>query len=120
MKPERGFSLLELMIALAVFATLAGAVATASQRVLRQNLRVEEKLLAAWVLDNHMTEHRLRGGARPGKTQYQVPMGRRQWQVFEVISMAEPGLVQIELAVRAGDSRAVIHSLAGRLAVTDE
>ena len=56
MKAEKGFTLLEIMIALAIFATLAAAVMSASQYVLGQSARVEARLLAAWLADNHLSE----------------------------------------------------------------
>lgn len=51
MKAEKGFTLLEIMIALAVFATLAAALMSASQYVLGQSARVEARLFGAWLAD---------------------------------------------------------------------
>lgn len=56
MRAEKGFTLLEVMIALAIFATLAAAVMSASQYVLGQSARVEARLLAGWLADNHLSE----------------------------------------------------------------
>lgn len=114
---QKGFTLLELMIALAIFATLAAAVSHASQLVLRQNLRAQDRLLAAWAMDNHLQQRRLQGAARPGQMQYEVNLGGRRWQLFEVIEAAEPGLMQVDLALRWPGSSEVIHSLVSRLPV---
>lgn len=116
MKTEQGFSLLELMVALAIFATLAGAVATASQLVLRQNSRVQEQLLAAWVLDNHLIERRVLGARVPGQSRRTVGIDGRQWQLFEVLTPAEPGLLRIELTLRSMDSVQIVRSSVSRVA----
>ena len=51
-----GFTLLEIMVALAVFATLAAAVLSASQYVVKQRGAVENRLFAAWLADNRLNE----------------------------------------------------------------
>ena len=58
-----GFTLLEIMVALAIFATLAAAVLSASQYVVKQTGAVEERLFAAWLADNRLNELRLQPGA---------------------------------------------------------
>lgn len=54
-----GFTLLEIMVALAIFATLAAAVLSASQYVVKQRGAVEARLFAAWLADNRLNELRL-------------------------------------------------------------
>jgi general secretion pathway protein I len=121
MRSERGFSLLELMVALAIFATLAAAVMTAQRYVLAQSLRLEEKLLAGWVLDNHLARLRLEPALQPGQRQVEVRWADRAWQVFEVREAAsEPGLVKVELAVRIAGQPAALHSLTSRVPAAHE
>ena len=49
MKASRGFTLLEVLVALAIFASVAAAVLTASARSLQNAARLEDKTLAGWI-----------------------------------------------------------------------
>ena len=49
MRAQRGFTLLEVLVALAIFATVAAAVLTASVRSLQNAARLEDKTLAGWI-----------------------------------------------------------------------
>jgi general secretion pathway protein I len=75
----RGFTLLEIIVALAVFSTLAAAVLSASQYVVKQTGAVEERLFAAWLADNHLNELRLQSVPTLGQQQHVVHMDRRDW-----------------------------------------
>lgn len=98
MKAERGFTLLEVMVALAVFASLAAAVLTASAWVLRQSLQVEERVLAAWVLDNRLHELRLQPGLLEKTGGSASSLGGRQWQVEQqVVRVPGQPLRRVEL-----------------------
>ncbi|WP_249678227.1 type II secretion system minor pseudopilin GspI [Pseudomonas abieticivorans] len=81
MKAERGFTLLEMLVALAVFAILAAAVLGASQYAVNQSAGLERRVLAAWLLDNRLTELRL--GPRPpfGEQWYTPVFAGRHWQL---------------------------------------
>lgn len=75
----RGFTLLEIMLALAIFATLAAAVLTASRYVLTQSVAVEQRLFAAWLVDNRLNELQLQTGVTLGQDQQMVRMDGRDW-----------------------------------------
>ncbi|MGE8066836.1 type II secretion system minor pseudopilin GspI [Pseudomonas sp. NPDC089569] len=95
-----GFTLLEIMVALAVFATLATAVLSASQFAVRQAGAAEERLLAAWVADNHLNELRLQPAVAIGQAQRVVQMDRRDWTVRQSHRAAsDPQLLAVELEV---------------------
>lgn len=111
MKAERGFTLLEVMIALAVFATLAGAVMSASQYVLGQNMRAQTQLLAAWLVDNHLSELQLQ--TQPvvaGRKTFKQRFAQREWHLSQVI-VADLGnnMLRVELSVSpAGSDQSIL------------
>ena len=59
MKRVQGFTLLEVLVALAIFALVAASVLSATARSLQTASRLEEKTLAMWIADNRLTELQL-------------------------------------------------------------
>jgi general secretion pathway protein I len=109
-----GFTLLEIMVALAIFATLAAAVLSASQYVVRQTGGVEERLFAAWLADNRLNELRLQPDAAAGHRQQVVHMDRRDWLLRQHISVAsDPRLLQIEIDVSLAGREQSLHRARG-------
>ena len=99
--PRTGrFTLLGVMVALAIFATLATAVLSASQYVVRQPGAAEERLLAAWVADNQLNEMRLQPLPVSAEPQRVVSMGNRDWVVRQYVGVAsDPHGVPVEVEV---------------------
>jgi len=118
---QRGFTLLEIMIALVVFATLAAAVMTASQYALKQNVRLEEQLIGAWLADNQMSELRLQATPVLGRQQIARHFDRRDWTLSQVITQAaERRMLQVDIRVSPAGSDQVVYSHRGWLALRDE
>ncbi|MHC8322767.1 type II secretion system minor pseudopilin GspI [Pseudomonas sp. GB2N2] len=110
----RGFTLLEIMVALAVFSTLAAAVLSASQYVIRQTGTVEERLFAAWLADNYLNELRLQPGITLGQQQRVVHMDRRDWLLRQHISAAtDPRLLKVEIDVSLSGRDHALHRASG-------
>lgn len=74
MKREAGMTLIEVMVALVIFALAGLAVMQSTLQQTRQLGRMEEKILASWLADNQLVQLRQRGfhslpadkPARPG------------------------------------------------------
>ena len=100
---QAGFTLLEVMIALAVLAVAsAGLVSAVSQNV-RQGGYLEEKTLALWVAGNRLAEMRV-SRAFPGKGRAtdETEMGGREWKIqVETSETSHPGLRRVEVSVAA-------------------
>ncbi|BBP62873.1 type II secretion system protein I [Pseudomonas sp. Cab53] len=118
---SRGFTLLEVMIALAIFATVSAAVLSASQFVLKQGAGLEERLFGAWLADNQLSELRLHPTPAPGQQRLDLRLGRRDWTLQQRIAAAhDPRLVQVEIQVSRAGSPAVVHRTLGWIRQRDE
>lgn len=105
-----GFTLLEIMVALAIFATLAAAVLSASQYVVKQRGAVEARLFAAWLADNRLNELRLQPGLTTGQQQRVMSMDQRDWLLDQHISATrDPRLLQVEIQVSPVNSAHALH-----------
>ena len=110
----RGFTLLEIMVALAVFATLAAAVLSASQYAVKQRGAVETRLFAAWLADNRLNELRLQPGLAAGQQQQVVSMDQRDWVLQQHISATrDPRLLQVDIQVSPANSAHTLHRASG-------
>lgn len=117
---ERGFTLLEVLVALSVFAVLAAAVTTASQHVLAQSQAVRDRLFASWVADNHLTELRLQAPPAAGQRTLQVSFDQRIWVVIESTRrLPDHGLVEVGVRVGLAVDRLPLHQATGWLEVRD-
>ena len=109
-----GFTLLEIMVALAIFATLATAVLSASQYVVKQAAVVEERLMAAWVADNRLNELRLQSTPAIGPQQRLVHMDRRDWVVRQrARNGSDPRLLEVDVEVSLAGREQVLHRASG-------
>ncbi len=61
--PSRGFTLLEVMVALSIFALLSIALYSAAQHLASNSEGLTERSLMHWIADNRMNE--LRANMRP-------------------------------------------------------
>lgn len=99
-----GFTLLEVLVALAIFATVAATVLTAAGRSLINAARLEEKTLAGWIADNRITELQLQVPTpTPGRDSDDLDYAGRRWElesVIEATSEAELRRVTVWVAPR--------------------
>jgi len=119
MRRAHGFTLLEVLVALAIFALVAASVLTASARSVRTAAQLEEKTLAMWVADNRMSELQL-ADAPPsdGRDQGQVVFAGRNWLwQSEIEATSEPAMRRVRLWV-AADQRGAGGELRERALIT--
>lgn len=113
---EQGFTLLEVMVALAIFATLSIALFSAVQHVAMNSANLTERTQALWIADNRMNE--LRIGLREPQSQRsaeQIEFGGRLWWLFSDIQSAPDSRllkVQLRVSVETTQQRARQYSRA--------
>lgn len=119
MKGARGFTLLEVLVALAIFALVAASVLTASARSVRTASQLEDKTLAMWVADNRLAELQLADTPlADGRDQGQVEFAGRRWGwQSEIQATSEPAMRRVTLWV-AAEERGVSGDLRDRALVT--
>lgn len=98
---QRGFTLVEVLVALVIFGVIAASVLKTLQDSVRQQAALEERLTANWVAQQALAEIRLRTDWPPlGKKTEKVLLGGREWQVTaEVKSTNEPKMRHIIVQV---------------------
>jgi general secretion pathway protein I len=106
---QQAFTLLEVLIALAIFATVAAVLLTASARSLQNASRLEDKTLAGWVADNYLTELQLADTAPAiGEDSRELEYAGRQWQLYsETSATSEPGMRRVDVWVAVPQSKRV-------------
>jgi general secretion pathway protein I len=101
MRRSGGFTLLEVLVALAIFALVAASVLTATARSLQTASRLEDKTLAMWIADNRLTELQLaQSPVADGREQGEVEFAGRRWQwQSEVQATSEADMRRVTLWV---------------------
>lgn len=112
---RQGFTLLETLIALTVFAIAAGGFITAGSQGVRQMQALEQKMLAAWVAENRLAE--LRAARRwpdTGTRQEQVTFAGQPWAVqVRVVPTPHAGMRMLEVTVARDGPAAPLVTLTG-------
>ncbi|MNF46600.1 putative type II secretion system protein I precursor [compost metagenome] len=115
----RGFTLIEVLVALAIFAVVAASVLTASARSLQIASRLEDKTLAMWIADNHLAELQLRETPPgDGRDQGELDYAGRRWEwLSEVEDTSDPALRRVTLWVAPRPTRGIGGKLEERATV---
>lgn len=82
-RSQRGFTLLEIMVALTIFSVCAMVLIQQSGRSARQSHYLQTRSLTIWLAEDEL--HKLRSELEwpdTGKKNKQVELGNRQWQII--------------------------------------
>lgn len=101
---SRGFTLIEVLVALLVFSILGFAVTSRVGDIVHQTFSIERRTVAHWVADNHVARLRIAAQASnealpTGRTQERIFMGGREWRLeVAVEDTSHPWLRRVEVA----------------------
>jgi len=115
----RGFTLLEVLIALAVVALVLVALVRTAGTAARALERERDVTLATWVAANVLAEQRIAGGVPAlGRREGSQRLGARDWRWQSVVQATdEPAIRRIDVRVYADaateDSVATLSGFAG-------
>lgn len=101
----KGMTLLEVMVALSVFAIAALAITKNLSEMMSNMPILEEKTLAQWVADNQMVDARLEQGFIPlGEKKGQAQLAGREWfWRREVIKTVDKDFRMIRISISDSD-----------------
>lgn len=116
-RQHAGFTLIEVLIALAVLAIALAAIMRTVVQSIDLTVELRDRNLALWVAQNRLINHQLlHDWPSPDTTEGVTEMANRQWRWREqVLTTPEPALKRIEIDVRAEHGEARLAHLVGFL-----
>ena len=105
-----GFTLIEVMVALAIVAIALAAGSRAASSVVGTSQRLSDVVLAQWCADNELTELRLQGQLPAvGKTTFNCEqLGRAFKGTLKVQPTPNPGFRRVDAIVANDDGREML------------
>lgn len=120
--PERGFTLIEVVVAIAIVGIGMFAVFTTIGDTANNVTILRDRTIAAWIADNRITEVRLTGQLPSvDRTEGEVEMAGRRWHWVTTVSQTQvDGLRRVDVDVRRQEDAegTFIVSLAGFVGAT--
>lgn len=117
MSSQRGFTLIEVLVALLVFGLIATAAAEVGSQYIASYERIRDKTMAGWIADNRISELRLQEALPDiSENSDDLDYGPYRWQVTTaVLGTEEPSMRRIEVTVARfrddGSDPVPIHTL---------
>lgn len=108
MRRARGFTLVEVLVALIIVAVGMGALLAALGAAAENTSYLRDKTFAQWVALNRVAELRLANSSpTKGKTSGETEFAGHRWQwEQEVTDLDVPGVIRMDVKVRLADSPA--------------
>jgi len=104
---RRGFTLVELLVALAVFSLAAVALLNLAGENTRSAARVETRTLGGVVAENLAVEAMITPQLPQGQTSGAAPLAGRSWRwTRTVVPTDDPDLLRIDIRVNTGEGLA--------------
>lgn len=102
---QKGFTLLEILVALTILAVALAAVVRASSSAIQSTDALRTRILAQWVAENRLAELRLaRSWPGPGVTNGEAPMLGERFQWKQTVSPSpSSNFRRLELQVMGAD-----------------
>lgn len=103
--PRQGFTLVEVLIALVVFAILGFTVSSRVGEIVNQTFSLERRTVAHWVAENHVNRMRIAGLTSDevlptGRRSERAFMGDREWRIdVEIENTSHPWLRRVAVEV---------------------
>ena len=114
-RSERGFTLIEVMVALAIVALSLTAIAAAMNQMIDAANTMRERTYASWIAQNKIAEFRLNNVLpEVSTTSGELDYGNSRWSWRAVVS--ETGVenfVRVDISVSHADSDYVIRTVTG-------
>ncbi len=101
MRVDRGFTLIEVLVALAIFVAVALALESTMGANVGGQSRFEEKTLATWVASNKLVELQIyQRWPGIGRQDDEARLGNRDWFISTVVSEGPyPGTRRVDISV---------------------
>lgn len=115
MKRARGFTLLEVIVAVAILAIAMGAIISGMASHASNAGELRDRTVALWVAHNRMSEIELAPEwPDTGRSDGDVKMGGAEWRWFaEIKDTEDPELRRVDLRVRLQGGEADLAKLSG-------